>query len=302
MSTTETDAIGADKAQCCIKLAAYLKRNCNLINSSQRHIKTNLLFTNRVLVDGLVEKNPSRRIRPGKNTVKVLEPAIFVYNKPCGIVTALSDANSSCVGSTKPISDYVNQYPGLHIVGRLDEHSCGLLLLTNDGHVTKMLKDPKQKITRRYKCVVMGIVTDEKKLRLQIEDGIETRHGTYHGKLISAREEVGDIEFEHRSCIKTGNICIRNDGPCHAENDDAQHIQFISNLNGDQSFGLSEVSIEITEGKMREVRRILAHCGHPVLNLRREAYGVFELGSVKAGDIRAATRAEMKWIISERKY
>lgn len=47
--------------------------------SSHRHIKHNLLAAHRVLVDGVVETNPARRIHPARNTVEVLGPSILVY-------------------------------------------------------------------------------------------------------------------------------------------------------------------------------------------------------------------------------
>lgn len=274
-----------------LKLAKYLMRSCTLINCSHRHIKHNLLATDRVLVDGEVENNQSRRIRPGQHIVTVLGPTILAYNKPCGILTALSDSTSPCIGSTLPVSEYLNQYPGLHNVGRLDQHSCGLLLLTNDGHITRILTDPKRGTVRRYNCVVTGIV-DTEKLTQQVVDGVQTRYGTYHGKVISAAPSINNIEYEHKTCTNAGEVCLRNDGP----KDDIQYARYLASFAENHTVHLSEVVLEITEGKKREVRRMLAHCGHPVLNLRREAYGKFKLNTLKAGEIRFATTEEMDWV------
>jgi 16S rRNA U516 pseudouridylate synthase RsuA-like enzyme len=43
-------------------------------------------------------------------------------------------------------------------VGRLDQHSCGLLLFTTDGRLTRHLIDPLKAISRQYECVVRGAV------------------------------------------------------------------------------------------------------------------------------------------------
>jgi len=177
-------------------------------------------------------------------------------------------------------------------VGRLDQHSCGLLLLTNDGHITRMLIDPERDIARRYRCVVLGKV-DSEKLKLQLTDGVRARCGHYHADLLSATSSRKNIEYEHKACTDAGEICLRNDGPRY----DPQYSHYRTGLTNNHFVELSEVVIEISEGKKREVRRILGYCGHPVLNLRREAYGAFELSTLKTGDIRAATKEEMDWVM-----
>ena len=84
--------VGITGGETALKLAKHLRLNCNLMGCSQRYVKRNLLTTGRVLVDGKVETDPSRRIRPGKNVVEVLDPVVLLYNKPCGMLTALSDS------------------------------------------------------------------------------------------------------------------------------------------------------------------------------------------------------------------
>merc|ERR1712039_1134628 len=102
---------------------------------------------------------------------------------------------------------------------------------------------------------------------------------------------------EHKKCMDEGNICMRNDGA----RDSKEYLKFMEYLQYKDKHvehDLTEVTLEIIEGKKREIRKILAYCGHYVLNLRREAYGCFELGSLQAGDIRAATKQEMEWVMN----
>ena len=58
---------------------------------------------------------------------------------------------------------------------------------------------------------------------------------------------------------------------------------------------LSLVRVAVGEGKHRMVRRMLAHCGLPVLNLKRLAYGACTLGGLQPGEARRATPAERRW-------
>ena len=56
----------------------------------------------------------------------------------------------------------------------------------------------------------------------------------------------------------------------------------------------AELEIVLTEGRNREIRRILARVGHKVLNLRRIALGPLRLGNLAAGETRRLTGAEIQ--------
>ena len=57
----------------------------------------------------------------------------------------------------------------------------------------------------------------------------------------------------------------------------------------------TDVRLIVTEGKHRMVRRMLANCGHPVEELRRERHGGVVLGDLKAGSFREVQKEELKW-------
>ena len=63
----------------------------------------------------------------------------------------------------------------------------------------------------------------------------------------------------------------------------------------EEAEALSLVRVAVGEGKHRMVRRMLAHCGLPVLNLKRLAYGACTLGGLQPGEARRATPAERRW-------
>lgn len=61
------------------------------------------------------------------------------------------------------------------------------------------------------------------------------------------------------------------------------------------SIDMSLVSLSVTEGKYRMVRRILHNAGHTVLELRRLQYGNVVLGDLPLGQVRTCTADETAW-------
>ncbi len=70
----------------------------------------------------------------------------LMVNKPAGVVSATSDAEHKTVIDL--IDDPDKQ--SLHLVGRLDRNTTGLVLLTNDGRWSKSLMDPTRKVPKVY--------------------------------------------------------------------------------------------------------------------------------------------------------
>lgn len=79
----------------------------------------------------------------------------LLFNKPEGYLVTRSDTHGR-----PTIYDLLPaKYHELHPVGRLDQNSCGLLLLTNDGEWTQHLLHPKFKVEKSYEVHVVGKVT-----------------------------------------------------------------------------------------------------------------------------------------------
>ena len=128
-----------------------------------------LLAQNRVMVDGLVATNIHQIVdRFSFITLdnKILQQRKRLYimlHKPVGVVSATKDKRHKTVidvireNNTLGITE--NDIHELHIVGRLDLNSSGLLLLTNDSQWSEKLMDPKQKVEKVYEVKLKNPIT-----------------------------------------------------------------------------------------------------------------------------------------------
>ena len=95
-----------------------------------------------------------RKLPAYKNVVNAKKVYVMLY-KPRGYVTTMSDERNR-----KIVTDLIRKdvpervYP----VGRLDLNSEGLLFLTNDGELTKMLTHPSSSVTKIYHVTVRGMI------------------------------------------------------------------------------------------------------------------------------------------------
>jgi 23S rRNA pseudouridine2605 synthase len=81
----------------------------------------------------------------------------LLFHKPKGIVTTHADEKGR-----KTIFDVLPaDCRTLHAVGRLDQATSGLLLLTNDSALSSFLTDPRNHVPRRYLVTVRGNVTEQ---------------------------------------------------------------------------------------------------------------------------------------------
>ena len=132
--------------------------------------------------------------------------------------------------------------PRVISVGRLDLNSEGLLLLTNDGELSRALELPSSDWVRIYRARARGRV-DQAKLDT-LQDGVTVEGVRY--------------------------------GPIEASLDKAKE--------GPQGANLW-LTLSLTEGKNREVRRVLESLGLTVNRLIRVAYGPFALGTLEPGAV-----------------
>jgi len=71
----------------------------------------------------------------------------FLFDKPDCVLSAMTDKRLTCVGDYIPAS---LAGKNLSPVGRLDYHTTGLLIVTNDGQLSHRLQSPSYKITKKY--------------------------------------------------------------------------------------------------------------------------------------------------------
>ena len=117
----------------------------------------------RVQVNGRVIRDPATWVLWPKDSVSVDDQPIqdsakrfILFHKPKGVITTHSDEKDR-----PTIFDVLPADLGyLHAVGRLDQATSGLLLLTNDSVLSSYLTDPARKVMRTYLVSVRGAFTE----------------------------------------------------------------------------------------------------------------------------------------------
>ena len=117
----------------------------------------------RVRINGRVVRDPATWVLWPKDSASVddqpiqdLAKRFILFHKPKGVVTTHSDEKGR-----QTIFDVLPANLGyLHAVGRLDQATSGLLLLTNDSFLSNYLTDPGHKVMRTYLVTVRGEFTE----------------------------------------------------------------------------------------------------------------------------------------------
>lgn len=138
-----------------------------------------LILEGRVTVNGQIARL-GMKADPERDHIKVdgkllirPEPKVYyLLNKPSGVVTTLYDPQGR-----PTVKEFIKRIPyRIYPVGRLDYHSEGLLLLTNDGELAHAILHPSKDIPKIYVVKVKGRVEEEKLDRLRrgirLEEGI----------------------------------------------------------------------------------------------------------------------------------
>lgn len=115
-----------------------------------------LIATGRVTINGRVCTNfsaqPTERdhVKVNGKLVRTERSITIVLNKPAGFVSTRSDPHAR-----DRIFDLLpSKFPRLFNIGRLDAHSEGLLLLTNDGDLAQQLTHPRYKVEKEYEVTL----------------------------------------------------------------------------------------------------------------------------------------------------
>ncbi len=176
----------------------------------------------------------------------------FIHHKPYGYLCQFV-----CELPKKKLVGSLFNFPeGTMAIGRLDEHSEGLLLLSTDGHVSEHIRSSKTE--KEYYAQVDGLITDEAIGHLS--KGVEI--GIREVKYLTKPCHVFRLESDPGFPPRTRKIRDDRHGPT------------------------SWVSITLTEGKNRQVRKMTAATGFPTLRLVRVRIGNNHLGDMMAGEVR----------------
>ncbi|MEN8124867.1 MAG: pseudouridine synthase [Bacteroidota bacterium] len=178
----------------------------------------------------------------------------FIIFKPFGYLSQFIN-NQSKRKNKKLLGDLSSFPEGTMAIGRLDEDSEGLLLLTTDGIISEHIRSSK--FEKEYFVQVDGEVTEEAIKRLQ--NGVEI--GFAGKKYIT--KPCKAFKLKHSPNLPERGKRIRDErhGPT------------------------SWVSITLREGKFRQVRKMTAAVGFPTLRLVRIRIGNIKLDKMKIGEV-----------------
>ena len=183
----------------------------------------------------------------------------FLIHKPHGYLSQFIYEKKR---HKKLLGELYNFPIGTMAIGRLDEDSEGLLLLTTDGMMSEIVRS--KTVEKEYYAQVDGEINQEaiEKLGLGVEIGFKGIR--YNTKKCDAK-----IISQLPDCIGEGRR-IRDE------------------RNGPTSW----VSITLTEGKFRQVRKMAAAVGFPTLRLVRIRVGNIHL-QLKAGEVQEVEQFEL---------
>lgn len=147
---------------------------------ASRRVVEDMIVAGRIRVNGEVVSELGRRIDPDVDLVDVDGVAIqldatkryVMLNKPTGVVSTMSDEQGR-----PDLTRYTREFDErLYNVGRLDQDTSGLLILTNDGELAHVLSHPSFGVTKVYIAKVTGTVTPQTISKLtkgvELEDGV----------------------------------------------------------------------------------------------------------------------------------
>lgn len=126
----------------------------------------------------------------GQPVQKLQEPTYIILNKPKGITSTVYDPHAQFT-----VMQLVGAKEKLFPVGRLDQDSTGLILLTNDGELANHLTHPKFHTPKVYEVSVLGVVSGEQIRKL--ESGIILEEG----KTAPAKVEIA-YKSPHKTILK----------------------------------------------------------------------------------------------------
>jgi 23S rRNA pseudouridine2605 synthase len=143
-----------------------------------RRVSEELIAAGRVRVDGKIARLGDK-VDPevaeiyvdGERIITDSRRVYLAINKPAGVVSTMSDEKGRAA-----LADYLGNVPQrVYHVGRLDQASEGLLLLTNDGELAHKLTHPSYGVPKTYRAEVKGPIRRDLKRDLlagvELEDG-----------------------------------------------------------------------------------------------------------------------------------
>ena len=176
----------------------------------------------------------------------------FVLNKPIQMVSQFVSSHQ-----VRLLGDLDFNFPeGTHAIGRLDQNSEGLLLLTTNKKVTRLLFQGLVPHTRTYLVQVKNIV--EPHILDKLANGIE---------------------------ISASNGTVFTTTPCEVEFVQKPPLLFEAGIPLHQNVKTTWLQITLTEGKFHQVRKMVAAVNHRCLRLIRISIEDIVIGNMQPGEV-----------------
>ena len=193
-----------------------------------------------------VGKNKSNKSQIA--TVTDANRKVVLFNKPFDVLSQFTDEGNT-ENKRQTLADFIN-IKEVYAAGRLDRDSEGLLLLTNDGKLQAKITQPDAKTSKTYWVQVEGAPTDADLQKLR--DGVKLKDGL---------TLPASIEIMQHPVIWPRVPAIRTRA----------------------NIPTTWLSITISEGRNRQVRRMTASIGFPTLRLIRYRIGDWTLDGIENG-------------------
>ena len=203
----------------------------------------------KVKIDGVVAKNAAQQVTEESNVeymgvaINKAQPRYIMFNKPTDVVCANKDNDHATVFD----SLFLPRIDTLHIAGRLDIDTTGLVLITDDGQWLHRITSPKHDHKKVY-LVELDTPIDEKQIRI-LKEGVQLKKEKKRSlpadieiiedKIIKMTISEGKYHQVKRMLAAVGNHVVK----LHRES--IAHIKLDENLEEGQWRELTEAEIMI---------------------------------------------------------
>jgi 16S rRNA pseudouridine516 synthase len=219
-----------------------------------------MLKSGEVRVNGEISKNAAMQVHEN-NTITIDGQQLTARGSRYYVLHKVVDSICSNVDEVYPsVLNFieVDKAFDLHIAGRLDADTTGLVLITDDGRWSHNVISPKKHCQKTYRVWLRNDIDDDKlsDLIVRFDQGIQLQ---------------GEDSLTRPAILKRVDV---------------------ADLVDDESYK-SEVLLTITEGKYHQVKRMFSAVGNRVIGLHREQIGGIKLDGLAPGEWRELTADEI---------
>lgn len=211
-----------------------------------------------ILVNGIIFLEESVQVHENNSITLcgkalILRPFRYILmHKPAGVICSNNDGDYPSLFKLLDI----NKKSELHIAGRLDVDTTGLVLITDDGRWTYNITRPDKECKKEYRVGLSYTISNKKieELIVSFKNGLQ-------------------LQGEKQPTLPA-------------------FLKLISSSNSIYDINRKEILLTITEGRYHQVKRMFAAVGNRVLTLHRQKIGSIQL-DVDVGKWRYLTEDEV---------